>query len=104
ASYAVVFDGSSNSPNFALRDLRGDGTPEVVKGWSPYCGSYAASPRLITIYEWRKGQFVAATGSYPAQVEQAAETFRAALGRPQYYDAEGMACLHAALGYLAELV
>jgi len=104
---AVVYDGVADSVQ--LKDLDNDGTAEVIKSWSPFCQSHAASPRIDTVYAWDSGQYVAATGKFPQVLSGDIASFQAALTRansPQttpVWTAGAKGCLHDALAYLDDL-
>jgi hypothetical protein len=102
-----VFDGVADSVQ--LQDVDQDGSAEVVKAWSPFCQSHAASPRLDTVYAWENGAYAAATGRYSAVLARDTASFQAAVARsnstqttPPWAPGD-KACLHDALAYLAEL-
>ncbi|HEY3118349.1 MAG TPA: hypothetical protein VGK54_16515 [Chloroflexota bacterium] len=103
---AVVYDGVADS--VILQDVDGDGVPEVVKRWSPFCQSHASSPRLSTVYAWRRGEFEVATGDFADVLASDRATFEAAVDRAElstnflaWTDGQ-KACLHDALGYIAQ--
>jgi hypothetical protein len=99
--YAVVFDATSDA-GMAVKDLNEDGMYEVVRTWSPYCGSFAASPDLTIVYAWRNGRFAVATSAFPAVIAKDTATFQAALTRSGAdWKPDGLACLHASLRFLA---
>ncbi|MBV8084630.1 MAG: hypothetical protein JO247_07420 [Chloroflexi bacterium] len=104
---AVVYDGVAD--NIQLQDVDGDGSAEVVKDWSPFCQSHAASPRLTTVYAWQDGAFVPATGKFPTVLAKNTADFRAADARANNpsttpaWTAGAKACLHDSLAYLASL-
>jgi hypothetical protein len=99
--YAVVYDATSDA-GMALRYLTNDGNPEVVRTWSPYCGSFVASPNISIVYAWRRGRFVDATSSFPAVIAGDTAHFQAALTRAgANWAPAGLACLHASLSFLA---
>jgi hypothetical protein len=106
-SNAVVYDGVAD--NVQLQDVNGDGSAEVVKDWSPFCQSHAASPRLTTIYAWQGGEFTSATGSFPNVLAKDTSAFQAAVARANdpktapAWTPGAKACLHDALAYLAGL-
>lgn len=104
SEFAAVFDGESNAPTIDVSDVDSDGMPEVVVWFSPYCESYAASPRLVTVYRWSGTSYVEATGSYPTLVRKVADDVRAVLPAAGEWSANGRACLYWALGYLAERI
>ncbi|HVA24776.1 MAG TPA: hypothetical protein VMW62_10305 [Chloroflexota bacterium] len=104
-SYAVIYDGSGDG--VSLQDLSSDGTPEVVRDWSPFCQSHVASPRLTTVYTFQGDHYVAATSLFPQVIAKDAAGFNAALTRagdpgttPAWKPAD-KACLHGALAFLA---
>jgi hypothetical protein len=103
----VVYDDVAD--NIQLQDVNGDGSAEVVKAWSPFCGSHAASPRLRTVYAWQGGAYVPATGQFREVLAQDTASFQAAVARansPQTsppWSAVARACLHDSLAYLADL-
>ncbi len=99
--FSVVFDATSDA-GMAVKDLNNDGTYQVVRTWSPYCGSFVASPDITIVYAWRNGRFVDATRAVPALIARDTATFQAALARPgAAWKPDGLACLHASLGFLA---
>ena len=104
-SYAVVYDGTGD--DVSLQDLNSDGTPEVVREWSPFCQSLVASPRLTTVYAFKGDRYVASTSLFPQAVAKDAANLNAALTRaanpattPAWQPAD-KACLHAALALVA---
>ena len=104
-TYAVIYDGTGDG--VSLQDLNSDGTPEVVREWSPFCQSHVASPRLTTVYAFRGDRYVAATPQFPAAVAKDTQAVNSALNRaadpatkPVWQPAD-KACLHAALALLA---
>lgn len=104
---AVVYDAVADSVR--LQDLNGDGSAEVVKTWSPFCGSHAASPRLDAVYAWQGGQYVESTSHFPAVIAKDTANFQAAVtgaNSPQtgpVWTPAAKACLHDSLAYLAGL-
>jgi hypothetical protein len=104
---AVVLDAVADSVQF--EDVDQDGSAEVVKAWSPFCQSHAASPRLETVYAWSDGAYVPATGGYPAVLARDTASFQAAVTRAgssqttPVWTARDRACLHDSLAYLAGL-
>lgn len=103
---SVVFDGVAD--DVQLQDLNGDGTPEVVKSWSPFCQSHVASPRLTTVYAWQDGMYAVATGQFKNVLAHDAVNFQAAVARanqasttPAWTPGQ-KACLHDALAYIAQ--
>jgi hypothetical protein len=101
-AYRTVFEGTSNSPAISPGDVDGDGIAEIVVGWSPYCGGYAASPKLVTVYRWDGTTFREATDAYPGLVLSVEQNVRDALAGGVGWTPEDRSCLHWALGYLAE--
>ncbi|MGH2469330.1 MAG: hypothetical protein ACRDGF_04585, partial [Chloroflexota bacterium] len=103
---AVVYDGVADG--VVLKDLNGDGSAEVLRSWSPFCQSHVASPRLSTVYQWQQGTFAVATGSFPAVLAQDQANFKAAVARANLpatrpvWTGGQKACLHDALGYIAQ--
>jgi hypothetical protein len=104
-SYAVIYDGTGDG--ISLQDLNSDGTPEVVRQWSPFCQSHVASPRLTTVYAFKGDRYVASTSLFPGAVAKDAANVNAALTRaadpatkPAWQPAD-KACLHAALALVA---
>ncbi len=103
---SVVYDGVADS--VILEDLDGDGVPEVVKSWSPFCQSHVASPRLSTVYAWRHGEYEVATGDFGDVLAKDRANFQAAVERAELstatpvWTAGQKACLHDALGYIAQ--
>jgi hypothetical protein len=107
SGYATVFARESNTPGLVPRDLNQDGTPEIIDSWSPYCGGYAASPKLVTVYRWSGGVYAEATAAFPDFVRGIEPAFRAALAESGDWEGAGWtasdrACLHWSLGYIAE--
>jgi hypothetical protein len=99
--YAVVFDATSDA-GMAVRDLNNDGAYQVVRTWSPYCGSFVASPDITIVYAWRNGRFVDATSTFPKVIANDMAKFQAALTRSgANWKPADLACLHASLGFLA---
>lgn len=104
---AVVYDAVADSVQ--LQDLNGDGSAEVVKSWSPFCGSHAASPRLDTVYAWQGGQYVEATSHFANVIAKDTANFQAAIARANSaqttaaWTPTAKACLHDSLAYLAGL-
>jgi hypothetical protein len=104
---AVVYDGVAD--NVQLQDVDGDGSAEVVKDWSPFCQSHAASPRLTTVYAWQDGGFAAATSKFPPVIAKQTASFQAAVTRANdpattpAWTPGAKACLHDSLAYLASL-
>ncbi|MFI5268316.1 MAG: hypothetical protein ACHQ7M_13160, partial [Chloroflexota bacterium] len=103
--YSVIYDGAGDG--VSLQDLDGDGTPEVVRTWSPFCQSHVASPRLTTVYAFKDGRYVEATAEFPQEIAKDASAFNAAIARandpsttPAWKPAD-QACLHASLALLA---
>jgi hypothetical protein len=102
SAYRTIFEGGSNSPGLTPVDLDGDGTPEIFDAWSPYCGSYAASPRLVTIFRWNGSRYEEATAAFPSSVANMERPFRVALATGIDLSPTDQACLYWSLGYLAE--
>jgi hypothetical protein len=97
----VVFDATSDA-GMAVRDLNNDGAYQVVRTWSPYCGSFVASPDITIVYAWRNGRFVDATSTFPKVIANDMAKFQAALTRSgANWKPADLACLHASLGFLA---
>jgi tetratricopeptide (TPR) repeat protein len=101
-AYATVFERSSNTPGLTPMDLDGDGVEEIVDAWSPYCGGYAASPKLVTVFAWGGQSYREATAAYPSLVLGVEESVAAAMDEIRGLDQSGRACLHWSLGYLAD--
>jgi len=101
-SFATVFEGIGNAAVIDVQDSDGDGTPEVVNRWSPYCEAFAVSPLLVSVYRWDGAAYVEATGGYPDLLTEAEAGVHEALARSSTWTPEGQACLYRALAYLAD--
>lgn len=102
--FRKVFDQTDNTPNMALLDVNGNGLLEVVKQFSAYCEAYYTSPRLVEVWGWNGYQYVEDTGRYPTQIAAALAGIQSAFPRSvtEGWRADGVACLHGALAYLAD--
>jgi len=80
----LVFTGGNDGIN-AIRDLDGDGRPEILAGNDAlaYTGdlSYAASPHLPLVLAWNGRRFVDRTAHFPRLVEARAREYRNALSK-----------------------
>jgi hypothetical protein len=92
---AILYSGFSNSPGVSSVDLDGDGAEEIVVPQSGYCGSYAASPRLVFALSWRGGAYRPATADFarlnvelPTHVEELLQAGVLRLGE------DSVACAH----------
>lgn len=102
--FRTVFEQTDNTPNMALRDVDGDGVLEVVQQFSTYCEAYFTAPRLVAVWGWNGFQFVEDTGRYPAAIASAQADVQSAFTHADSdnWRADGVACLHGALAYLAD--
>ena len=102
AGFVTVFADSTNAPGVTINDLDGDAIPEIAADWSPYCGGYAISPRLVFVYRWNGMGFEEATAAYPWLLMMMAADFQAAFATvpPALDPTDVFPCLHDALAWL----
>jgi hypothetical protein len=81
STLAPLFAMGSDTPAVTLEDLDGDGIQEIVLPTSGYCGGYAASPRLMSVFRWEGGAYRSASARFPSlqdvTIEHAAEALDA---------------------------
>lgn len=102
SALTTIFDGISDGGPPSLKDVDGDGVPEVVSIDSPYCRSHADSPVFPVLYQWNGTAYVDYPGQYPNSVlSPALDQLTSAFARSGTWSPPDVACLYGVAAYLA---